>query len=131
MEEKFKIQIVTPEKIVFDNETEMATLPSYEGNMDILKNHIPIITFLKPGIVKIKKNDENHDSFFVEDGIVEFFNNFLSILSSTAINTQNIQKTFLEDLNKVTEEKLKTNNLSDEERYLLNHKLDTIKSINI
>ena len=131
MEEKFKIQIITPEKIVFNNETEMATLPCYEGNMGILKNHIPIITFLKPGIVKIKKNNDSYDSFFVEDGIVEFFNNNLSILSSTAIDTQNIQRTFLDDLNKITEEKLKTNNLSDEERYLLNHKLDTINSINI
>lgn len=131
MEEKFKIEIIVPENIVFSDETEMVILPSYEGEMGILKNHIPIITFLRPGVIKIKKIDENYENFFVEDGIVEFYNNNLSVLSSKAINTKNLSKDYLENLNKLTQEKIRLNSLTDEDRYKLNHKLDIIKSLSL
>ena len=131
MEEKFKIEIIVPENIVFSNETEMVILPSYEGDMGILKNHIPIITFLRPGVIKVKKIDENYENFFVEDGIVEFYNNNLSVLSSKAINTKNLSKDYLENLNKLTQEKIGLNSLTDEDRYKLNHKLDIIKSLSL
>ena len=131
MEEKFKIEIIVPENIVFSNETEMVILPSYEGDMGILKNHIPIITFLRPGVIKVKKIGENYENFFVEDGIVEFYNNNLSVLSSKAINTKNLSKDYLENLNKLTQEKIRLNSLTDEDRYKLNHKLDIIKSLNL
>ena len=131
MEEKFKIEIIVPENIVFSDETEMVILPSYEGEMGILKNHIPIITFLRPGVIKIKKIDENYENFFVEDGIVEFYNNNLSVLSSKAINTKNLSKDYLENLNKLTQEKIGLNSLTDEDRYKLNHKLDIIKSLSL
>ena len=131
MEEKFKIEIIVPENIVFSNETEMVILPSYEGDMGILKNHIPIITFLRPGVIKVKKIDENYENFFVEDGIVEFYNNNLSVLSSKAINTKNLSKDYLENLNKLTQEKIRLNSLTDEDRYKLNHKLDIIKSLSL
>ena len=114
MEGKFKIEIIVPENIVFSNETEMVILPSYEGDMGILKNHIPIITFLRPGVIKVKKIDENYENFFVEDGIVEFYNNNLSVLSSKAINTKNLSKDYLENLNKLTQEKIRLNSLTDE-----------------
>ena len=131
MEEKFKIEIIVPENIVFSNETEMVILPSYEGDMGILKNHIPIITFLRPGVIKVKKIDENYENFFVEDGIIEFYNNNLSVLSSKAINTKNLSKDYLENLNKLTQEKIRLNSLTDEDRYKLNHKLDIIKSLSL
>ena len=131
MEEKFKIEIIVPENIVFSDETEVVILPSYEGDMGILKNHIPIITFLRPGVIKVKKIDENYENFFVEDGIVEFYNNNLSVLSSKAINTKNLSKDYLENLNKLTQEKIRLNSLTDEDRYKLNHKLDIIKSLSL
>ena len=131
MEEKFKIEIIVPENIVFSNETEMVILPSYEGDMGILKNHIQIITFLRPGVIKVKKIDENYENFFVEDGIVEFYNNNLSVLSSKAINTKNLSKDYLENLNQLTQEKIGLNSLTDEDRYKLNHKLDIIKSLSL
>ena len=131
MEGKFKIEIIVPENIAFSNETEMVILPSYEGDMGILKNHIPIITFLRPGVIKVKKIDENYENFFVEDGIVEFYNNNLSVLSSKAINTKNLSKDYLENLNKLTQEKIRLNSLTDEDRYKLNHKLDIIKSLSL
>ena len=131
MEGKFKIEIIVPENIVFSNETEMVVLPSYEGDMGILKNHIPIITFLRPGVIKVKKIDENYENFFVEDGIIEFYNNNLSVLSSKAINTKNLSKDYLENLNKLTQEKIRLNSLTDEDRYKLNHKLDIIKSLSL
>ena len=131
MEGKFKIEIIVPENIVFSDETEMVILPSYEGDMGILKNHIPIITFLRPGVIKVKKIGENYENFFVEDGIVEFYNNNLSVLSSKAINTKNLSKDYLENLNKLTQEKIGLNSLTDEDRYKLNHKLDIIKSLSL
>ena len=131
MEEKFKIEIIVPENIVFSDETEVVILPSYEGDMGILKNHIPIITFLRPGVIKVKKIGENYENFFVEDGIVEFYNNNLSVLSSRAINTKNLSKDYLENLNKLTQEKIRLNSLTDEDRYKLNHKLDIIKSLSL
>ena len=131
MEGKFKIEIIVPENIVFSNETEMVILPSYEGDMGILKNHIPIITFLRPGVIKVKKIGENYENFFVEDGIIEFYNNNLSVLSSKAINTKNLSKDYLENLNQLTQEKIGLNSLTDEDRYKLNHKLDIIKSLSL
>ena len=82
MEEGFKLEIISPEKIIFADEAKMVTLPSYEGDMSILKNHISIITFLRPGLLKVEKNDSNIEEFFVEDGTVEYFNDMLVVLSS-------------------------------------------------
>ena len=92
MEDNFKLEIVSPEKIIFSNDVKMVTLPSYEGEMGVLKEHISIITFLRPGIVKVQKIDGNFEDFFVEDGIVEYFDNSLTLLSATAINVKNFSK---------------------------------------
>ena len=75
MEDSFKLEIISPEKIIFSDIVEMVKLPSYEGDMSILKNHISIITFLRPGLVKVEKKDSNFEEFFVEDGTIEFFDN--------------------------------------------------------
>ena len=131
MEDNFKIEIISPEKVIFSENLTMVTLPSYEGDMSVLKNHISIISFLRPGIVKVHKNDGNIEEFFVQDGIVEYFNDSLVVLSVSAINVKNLSKEFMDDLNKDTQDKLTDKNLTDHDRYILNHKLDVLKEIRV
>ena len=131
MQEGFKLEIISPEKVIFSDEVPMATIPSYEGDMTILKDHISIITFLRPGIIKTKKNDRNSENFFVQDGTIEFFNNKLVVLSASAINIKNVTKDFLQNLNEESQNKLQQKEISDYDRYMLNHKIDTIKEITI
>ena len=131
MEENFKFEIISPEKIVFSDNVTMITLPSYEGDMSILKNHISIITFLRPGIIKIYKSEVNSEDFFVKDGTVEYFNNNLTILSSSVINVKDLSKEFINDLIENTQEKLKKEGITDHDRYVLNHQLDVIKEIRV
>ena len=131
MEDNFKLEIISPEKIIFSDNVTMATLPSYEGDMSVLKHHISIITFLRPGIIKIQKNDVNFEEFFVQDGTVEYFNNSLVVLSASAINVKNISKEFLDNLSKHTQDKLADKDITDHERYVLNHKLDVLKEIRV
>jgi len=83
MENNFKIEIISPEKIIFSDNTKIVKIPSYEGDMSILKDHISTITFLRPGIIKVEKNDNNFEEFFVQDGTVEFFKNILVLLRNT------------------------------------------------
>ena len=130
MEDNFTLQIISPEKILFSASVKMVTIPSYEGDMSILKNHISIISFLRPGRVKIKKNDESLEEFFLDDGTIEFVEDNLVILSSSAMNLKNISKEFLDDLLKNTQDSLNTQNITDHERYILNHKLDVLKEVN-
>ena len=129
MENIFKIEIISPEKIIFSGDTETVTIPAYEGDMGLLKNHISLITFLRPGIIKVKKKSDDLENFFVEDGTVEYFNDKLVILSSSAINTKDISKDFVENLKKEIEEKLNNKDLFDHDRYILNHKLSTIDEL--
>ena len=131
MEDNFKLEVISPEKIIFSNNVTMVTLPSYEGDMSVLKHHISIITFLRPGIIKIQKNDVSVEEFFVQDGIVEYFNDSLVILSASAINVKNVTKNFLDSLSKDTQEKLTNKDITDHDRYVLNHKLDALKEIRI
>jgi ATP synthase F1 epsilon subunit len=129
MEENFKFEIISPEKIIFSDNVTMATLPSYEGDMSILRNHISIITFLRPGVIKVKKKEENYEEFFVQEGTVEYFNESLVVLSASAINVKNISKDFLEKLKTNTQSKLEEKDITDHDRYILNHKLDALKEI--
>jgi len=131
MEDNFKIEIISPEKIIFSDSAKMIKVPSYEGDMSILKDHISIITFLRPGLVKVEKKDSNFEEFFVQDGTIEFFNNTLILLSASAINLKNLSKEFLNNLRKDTEKELAKENITDQDRYILNHKIDTIKEIRI
>ena len=131
MEENFKLEIISPEKIIYSQDTRMVTLPSYEGDMSILKNHISIITFLRPGIIKAQKKEGSFEEFFVQDGTVEYFNDNLVVLSASAINTKDLSKEFLENLNDDTKNKLAEKDIEDHDRYILNHKLDVIKDIRI
>ena len=131
MEDNFKLEIISPEKIIFSDNTTMVTLPSYEGDMSVLKHHISIITFLRPGIIKIQKNGGSFEEFFVQDGTVEYFNDSLAVLTASAINVKNISKEFLDNLNKDTQDKLADKDITDHDRYVLNHKLDALKEIRI
>ena len=131
MEDNFKLEIISPEKIIFSDKATMVTLPSYEGDMSVLKHHISIITLLRPGIIKIQKNDGNFEEFFVQDGTVEYFNDSLVVLSASAINVKNVSKELLDNLNKDTQDKLADKDITDHDRYVLNHKLDILKEIRI
>ena len=131
MEDNIKLEIICPEKIIFSDNTAMVTLPSYEGDMSILKNHISIITFLRPGIIKAQKKEGSFEEFFVQDGTVEYFNDNLVVLSASAINTKDLSKEFLHNLNDDTKNKLAEKDIEDHDRYIINHKLDVIKDIRI
>ena len=132
MEDTYKIEIVSPEKVIFSNKNiQEVVLPSYEGEMGILKDHISIISFLRPGIVKILKSSENIHSFFVQDGIIEFYNNNLTILSNKIINIKNLNKEKIDQLIAETEKILNDEKLNDDNRYLANHKIDALRSLNL
>tara|TARA_B100001093_G_C26660553_1_gene941578 strand:- start:313 stop:705 length:393 start_codon:yes stop_codon:yes gene_type:complete len=130
MSEEFKIEIVNPEESFFLKEdvTEVI-VPAFEGEMGILKNHISIISFLKPGIIIIhsKSGDEK---FFVEDGIVEFKNNNLSVLTSSIFNLKDIDKNKIQDLIKITEEEANKAEINDQARFIADQKIDVLRSIN-
>ena len=131
MEDIFKLEIISPEKIIFSEDVKMVTLPSYEGDMGVLKNHISIITFLRPGIIKVQKKEGNINDFFVQDGTVEYFNNNLIVLSASVMNIKDLSKEFVDNLNKDTQEKLADKNITDHDRYILNHKLNALKEVRI
>ena len=131
MEDNFKFEIISPERIIFSDEAKMITLPSYEGDMSILKHHISIITFLRPGIIKVQKNDGSFEEFFVQDGTVEYFNDSLVVLSASTINVKDLSKEFVDNLNKDTQDKLAEKNITDHDRYVLNHKLYVLKEIRV
>tara|TARA_B100000674_G_C37481875_1_gene751828 strand:+ start:79 stop:471 length:393 start_codon:yes stop_codon:yes gene_type:complete len=130
MSEEFRVEIVNPEKsfLVKEDVSEIV-VPAFEGEMGILKDHISIISFLKPGIIKIfsKSGDEN---YYVEDGIVEFKNNNLSILTSTIINLVEMDKSKQQDLLKQAEEDASKVEINDQSKYLADQKVDVLKSIN-
>ena len=132
MENFFKIEIVSPEKkIFFDENVTEVVIPSYEGEMGIMKDHISLISFLKPGIIQVLKNSEKKDQFFIEDGIAEFSENCLIVLSSKIINLKDLNKEKVDEIIKKTETSLKNNKLNDDEKYLVNHKIDTLRSVNL
>tara|TARA_B100001029_G_C14991445_1_gene412300 strand:- start:627 stop:1025 length:399 start_codon:yes stop_codon:yes gene_type:complete len=131
MSEVFKIDIVNPEKSFLskDNVSEVI-LPAFEGEMGILKDHISIISFLKPGIIKVITGLEEQN-FYVEDGIVEFKDNLLSILTSSIFNVKDADKKFVSDTLAEAEKELTKDNLNDQRRFLLNHKVDALRSLSI
>ena len=128
MSENFSVEIISPDKSILKSEASEVTIPSYEGQMGILKDHIPLITFLRPGLIVIKENSVEK-RFFIEDGTVEFSNNNLLILTSTAKNLDNLDKNSLDEIIKNSEEKISKDGLSDKERYLLSYKIDILKEI--
>ncbi len=130
MSEEFKVEIVNPEKYFLSKEdvTEVV-VPAYEGEMGILKDHISIISFLKPGIITIHSKS-GEEKFYVEDGIVEFKNNNLSILTSSIFNLNEVEKNKLQDLLKLAEEEASKSEVNDQTKYLVNQKVEVLKSLN-
>ena len=128
MSEKFTIEIISPDRSIIKTETSEVVIPSFEGEIGILKDHIPLITFLRPGLINIKTNTDQ--KFFVEEGTVEFSNNNLLILTSTAKEVTKMNKKFIETLISESEKKLDNNEITDKERYLLSYKLETLRTIN-
>ena len=129
MSENFTVEIISPDKSILKSETTEVTIPSYEGQMGILKDHIPLITFLRPGLIIIRENSAEK-KFFIEDGTVEFSNNNLLILTSTAKSLDSLEKNSIDIIIKTSEEKLSKDEISDKEKYLLSYKIDTLKTIN-
>ena len=129
MSENFVVEIISPDKSILKSEATEATIPSYEGQMGILKDHIPLITFLRPGLIIIKENNREK-KFFIEDGTVEFSNNSLLILTSTAESLDSLDKNSIDMIIKNSQEKIGKEELSDKERYLLSYKIDTLREIN-
>ena len=130
MSEDFKVEIVNPEKsfLTKENVTEVV-VPAFEGEIGILKDHISIISFLKPGIIKIlsKTGDEN---YYVDDGIIEFKNNNLSILTSSIFNLNDLNKSKQQDLLKIAEDEASKQGISDQSKYLIDQKIEVLKSLN-
>ena len=130
MSEEFKVEIVNPEKsFLVKEDVSEVVVPAFEGEMGILKDHISIISFLKPGLIKIlsKSGDEN---FYVEDGIVEFKNNNLSILTSSIFNLNDFDKTKQKEMLKQAEEEASKPEINDQSKYLIDQKIEVLKSIN-
>ena len=131
MNENFFLEIVSPEKSFLkkDNVTEVV-VPAFEGEMGILKDHISIISFLKPGIIKITSGNEK-ENFYVDDGIVEFKDNSLSILTSNIFDINNSDKEKIQEMIKQAEGELVDNNLDDQKRYIISQKVEVLKSLNL
>ena len=128
----FKIEIISPEKIFFSKESvKEAVIPAYEGDMGILKDHISIISFLRPGIIKVYNSDNKEDNFFIEDGIVEFNNNCLTILTSKISDIKKLGKTDINQIISDSEKELNNENINDDTRYLINQKIDTLRSLSL
>ena len=130
MSEEFKIEIVNPEKsFLVKEDVSEVVVPAFEGEMGILKDHISIISFLKPGIIKILSKSGN-ENFYVEDGIVEFKNNNLSILTSSIFNLADLNKSKHQDLLKTAEEEANNPDINDQSKYLADQKVEVLKSLN-
>jgi F-type H+-transporting ATPase subunit epsilon len=130
MSDSFNLEIVNPEKLFLslDNVSEVV-VPAFEGDMGILKDHISIISFLKPGIVKVFTGNEVKE-LYVEDGIIEFSENSLSILTSRIIDIKEIKKDDLSSMINEANEALKDENLDDQKRFIANQKIDVLNRIN-
>ena len=130
MTDEFKVEIVNPEKSFLSKEDAIeVVIPAFEGEMGILKDHISIISFLKPGVVKIfsKSKEEN---YYIEDGIIEFKNNNLSILTSSIFNIEDMDKSKIEEIIKQAEKDTNNSEINDQQKYLFDQKIDVLKSIN-
>ena len=125
MSQEFKIEIISPDKSIYSGKIVEAILPCFEGQVTILKDHIPLITFLRPGLIIVK-----NEKFYTEEGTVEFSDNNLLILSATVQNLKNINSDEINSMIKDAENKVSTNQITDKQKYILNYKIDTLKQIN-
>ena len=132
MSNVFKVEIVNPEKSFLSREdvTEVV-VPAFEGDMGILKDHISIISFLKPGLLKVIDSAAVEETYYVEDGIIEFKNNCLSILTSNIFDIKKIDKNKVRDILTEAEKESQNQDMSDQAKYLVNHKIEVLKSLTL
>ena len=132
MSNVFKVEIVNPEKSFLTKEdvTEVV-VPAFEGDMGILKDHISIISFLKPGLVRVIDMSSAEETYYVEDGIIEFKNNCLSILTSNIFDIKKIDKNKVRDILVKAEKDVENKDISDQEKYLVDHKIEVLKSLTL
>ena len=132
MSEGFKLEIVNPEKSFLLKEgVSEVVVPAFEGEMGILKNHISIISFLKPGLVKVFESGSNQEIYYVEDGIIEFKNNCLSILTSNIFDVKKIDKNVVKESLTKAEKDTQNTDISDQKKYLLDQKIEVLKSLTL
>ena len=129
MQENFNIEILSPDKTFLKSQVSEVEIPSYEGLLGILKDHVPLITFLRPGFIKFKENNKDK-IYFVEDGIVEFINNNLLILSPTVRDLDSFKQTDIKSIVNDTKKAITNESLSDKEKYILSYKIATLEEIN-
>tara|TARA_B100000965_G_C19265684_1_gene614991 strand:+ start:177 stop:569 length:393 start_codon:yes stop_codon:yes gene_type:complete len=129
MSENFQLEIISPEKTFLKSEVQQVTIPSFEGLMTILKDHISIVTFLRPGLIELKKS-ESLEKFFVEEGTVEFSKNKLLILSASIIDLKNLNNDLKSKIIQETKNQLNNEKVNDKDRYILNHKISSLEEIN-
>ena len=127
MSDILTVEIISPDQTILKQEANEVTIPSYEGQMGILNNHIPLITFLRPGIITVKTQVEK--KFYVEEGTVEFSNNNLLILTSTARDLANFDQVLINDLLKKAESQLNNTDFTDKDMYVVSYKIDTLREI--
>ena len=131
MDENFKLDIISPEKTLFSDDVLMVTIPAVEGDMGILKNHINLITFLKPGIINVQLKDKSSEELYVEEGTVEFSNNILTVLSSTVFKINELSKELVQQMIEKADKEINSNNLTDKNQFILSHKISVLKNIAI
>ena len=132
MNNVFKVEIINPEKSFLSKEdVAEVVVPAFEGDMGILKDHISIISFLKPGLVKVIDTASGDETYYVEDGIIEFKNNCLSILTSNIFDIKKIDKNKVRDILAKAEQEYQNQEISDEAKYLVNHKIEVLKSLTL
>ena len=132
MSEGFKLEIINPEKSFLSKDgVSEVVLPAFEGDMGILKDHISIISFLKPGLVKVFESTSNQETYYVEDGIIEFKNNCLSILTSNIFDIKKIDKNIARDALSKAEKDTQNKDISDQKKYLLDQKIEVLKSLTL
>jgi F-type H+-transporting ATPase subunit epsilon len=129
MSENFNLEIISPDQTLFNSEVSQAIIPGFEGIMTILKDHISLITFLRPGFVEVE-SDNKIEKFYIEEGTVEFFNNKLLILSSSVIKIEDLAKETIERMIENSKTLLQNSEIKDKERYILSYKVDALQEIN-
>ena len=132
MNEGFKLEIVNPEKLFLSKDgVSEVVVPAFEGDMGILKDHISIISFLRPGLLRIIDSKSSEETFYVEDGIIEFKNNCLSVLTSNIFDIKKIDKNKVRGILVKAEKEGQNPDISDQAKYLVNHKIEVLKSLTL
>ena len=132
MSDVFKIEIVKPENFfLLKEDVSEVTVPSFEGDMGILKDHISIISFLRPGLLRIIDSKSTEETYYVEDGIIEFKNNCLSVLTRNIFDIKKIDKNEVRDILAKAEKDVQNPDISDQAKYLVDHKIEVLKSLTL